>query len=371
MEATGYTPRVWMEVPDLAELVQRPGPFLTVQLATEASVENASQRNEQRWQARREELASSETPKDVLDVVDPLIADAHLRGETLFVVASAEGLHHASHWPGLPFREFSYWQALPVLAPLLDLRQSLPPHVLVVADRSGADITAVGTEVSHRSLDGDLEQGRKVHGGGWSHRRFQERAENAWKRNAKDVADAVSRLARQVDAQLVALTGDVRAVQLLQDALPKEVTALVEVMDGSRSVDGSPGVDSQQLNAALAAISAHDTTALLDKLAEEQGHNGRGAQGAKATAAALAMAQVQVLLVHDDPTDARTAWFGPDPTLVAVTAEELRDLGVDEPQSGRLVDVFIRTALATGAGVRIVPEAGRVQEDVAAILRWA
>jgi hypothetical protein len=33
--------------------------------------------------------------------------------------------------------------------------------------------------------------------------------------------------------------------------------------------------------------------------------------------------------------------------------------------------VFIRTALATGAGVRIVPEAGRVQEDVAAILRWA
>lgn len=121
-----------MEVPDLAELVQRPGPFLTVQLATEASVENASQRNEQRWQARREELASSETPKDVLDAVDPLIADAHLRGETLFVVASAEGLHHASHWPGLPFREFSYWQALPVLAPLLDLRQSLPPHVLVL-----------------------------------------------------------------------------------------------------------------------------------------------------------------------------------------------------------------------------------------------
>jgi peptide subunit release factor 1 (eRF1) len=169
----------------------------------------------------------------------------------------------------------------------------------------------------------------------------------------------------------VALTGDVRAVQLLQAALPKEVTALVQVMAGSRSVDGSPAVDSQQLNAALAAISAHDTTALLDKLAEEQGHNDRGAEGAKATAAALAMAQVQVLLVHDDLTDARTAWFGSDPTLVAVTAEELRDLGVDEPQSGRLVDVFLRSALATGAGVRILPEAGRVREDVAAILRWA
>jgi release factor family 2 len=131
---------------------------------------------------------------------------------------------------------------------------------------------------------------------------------------------------RQVDAELVALTGDVRAVQLLQATLPKEVAALVQVLDGSRSVDGSPGVASQQLNTALAAVSAHDTTVLLDKLAEEQGQNDRGAQGAKATAA-LAMAQVQVLLVHDDPTDARIGWFGSDPTLVALTAEKLRDLG--------------------------------------------
>ncbi len=108
-----------MEAPVLAELVQRPGPFLTVQLATEASVENASQRNQQRWQARREKLSSSETPDDVLDAVDPLIVDAHLHGETLFVVASGEGLHHASHWPGLPFREFGCWQILAVLGPLL------------------------------------------------------------------------------------------------------------------------------------------------------------------------------------------------------------------------------------------------------------
>jgi hypothetical protein len=360
-----------MEAPDLAELVQRPGPFLTVQLATEASIENAAQHNQLRWRARREELASSETPEDVLGAVDPLVADAHLHGETLFVVASGEGVHHASHWPDLPFRDFGCWQTLPVLAPLLQLRQSLPPHVLVVADRSGADITAVGTEVSHHSVDGDLEHGRKVQAGGWSHRRYQERAENVWKRNAKDVADAVSRLVLQVDAKLVALTGDVRAVQLLQAVLPKEVSALVQVLDGSRSVDGSAGVDSQQLNAALAEVSARDTTALLEKLAEEQGQDDRGAEGVRATAAALTMAQVQVLLIHDDPADARTAWFGSDPPLVALAADDLRELGIDEPQSGRLVDVFLRSALGTGAGVRIVSEAGRVREDVAAILRWA
>jgi hypothetical protein len=75
------------------------------------------------------------------------------------VVASGEGVHHASHWPDLPFHEFGCWQTLPVLAPSLQLRQSLPPHVMVVADRSGADVTAVGTEVSHHSVDGDLEKG--------------------------------------------------------------------------------------------------------------------------------------------------------------------------------------------------------------------
>ncbi len=118
-------------------------------------------------------------------------------------------------------------------------------------------------------------------------------------------------------------------------------------------------------------VSARDTTALLEKLAEEQGQDDRGAEGVKATAAALAMAQVQVLLIHDDPADARTAWFGSDPPLVALAADGLRDLGIDEPQSGRLVDVFLRSALGTGAGMRIVPQAGRVREDVAAILRWA
>ncbi len=108
---------------------------------------------------------------------------------------------------------------------------------------------------------------------------------------------------------------------------------------------------------------------MLEKLSEEKGQADQGVVGAKATAAALAMAQVQVLLVHDEPDDSRMAWFGADPTSVALSAEELRDLGVDEPHSGRLVDVFLRSAVGTGAGVRIVPEPDRIHEDVAALLR--
>ena len=34
-----------------------------------------------------------------------------------------------------------------------------------------------------------------------------------------------------------------------------------------------------------------------------------------------------LLLVHDDPEDVRTAWFGPELHQVAVSARELVDLG--------------------------------------------
>jgi hypothetical protein len=45
-------------------------------------------------------------------------------------------------------------------------------------------------------------------------------------------------------------------------------------------------------------------------------------------------------------------------------------MGVDDPQEGRLVDVLIRAAFGTGAGVRIVPAGGPGKDGVGAILRF-
>ena len=372
MEARGDTPKVWVDAPDLAEVVQRDGPFLTVVLATEARVDNASQRSQTRWRARRDELASSGVPEGALAGVDPLIPDAHLAGETLVVVATTEGVAHVSHGDGLPFRELGRWESLPVLAPLLELRQAIPAHVLVVADRRGADLTAVAQRGEvERSVDGDLHHARKVSAGGWSQRRYQERAENVWEHNAKEVAETVIRLAGRVEARLVALAGDVRAVQLLQDALGDQVSAPVQVLDGSRTADGSEGIDPDQLRAALAAVTAADDEAVLEKLDEELGQGDRATQGAAATVDALAAAQVEVLLVHDDLDGHRRAFFGPDPTAVALSTERLHDVGVAHPQPGRLVDVAIRSALGTGAGVRVVARGDRLPDGVAAILRWS
>jgi hypothetical protein len=80
---------------------------------------------------------------------------------------------------------------------------------------------------------------------------------------------------------------------------------------------------------------------------------------------------VGVLLVHDDVDDTRQAWFGPWPEHSALTKQELEDMGVTDTSTARLVDVTIRAAAGTGAGIRIVPSPGGPLEGLGAILRWS
>ena len=374
MERAGLTPQVAPDTSDLADLVKTPGPFLTVHLTTEADIDNAAQRSEQRWRAVRDQAAAQGTSEDVLAAVDPLVADAHLEGRGLAVVATAAGVLHTEHGPSQPGRDLARWAPLPSLLQVVAWRQELPGYVTVLIDRKGADLTGYrreGPDV-HREAGGDDHPIRKPNAGGWSQRRYQERAEHTWERNAADAADQVARLARRVRARLVVAAGDERAVTMLREALPAELIERLEVVSGGRSQDGSePSFEAEAQAAVERAVNA-DTAALLEKFGEERGQGDRAAEGVDATLAALAMAAVDVLLLApDDPDDARTAWFGPDPTQVATRADDLRGLGVDDPAEGRLVDVVVRAALGTGAGIRIVPVEAGLDSGIGAVLRWS
>jgi hypothetical protein len=41
-----------------------------------------------------------------------------------------------------------------------------------------------------------------------------------------------------------------------------------------------------------------------------------------------------------------------------------------ETQQARMVDIAIRAAILTGAGIRIVPATKRLKDGIGAILRW-
>src|SRR4051794_13482651 len=146
MDARGQVPAATPSVADLTPLVEGEGPFLTLQMATEGAVEQASQQNQLRWRGHREALASAGASEKALTHIDGIVPDAHHHGRTLFAVATADELLHLSHWSQRCPSDLARWAPLPSLTPLISLRQASPPYVLVVADRLGADITGVRSE---------------------------------------------------------------------------------------------------------------------------------------------------------------------------------------------------------------------------------
>jgi hypothetical protein len=372
MERSGTTPQVAADTSDLADLVAGEGPFLDVRLTTESGIDNAAQRSEQRWRSVRDIATAQGAPEEVLAGIDPVVPDAHLEGEGLVVVASSAGVLHVEHGPRPPDRDLARWSPLPSLVQVVAWRQESPAYVTVLADRKGADLTAYRREgpAIERTAGGDDYPIRKPNAGGWSQRRYQERAEHTWDQNAADVAEQVVRLAHRVDARVVVAAGDQRAVTLLREALPAELAERLVIASAGRSADGSEGLFEDQARIAVELTVNAETDALLEKFREELAQQDRAVEGPAATVAALSRAAVDVLLVPaDEPDDSRTAWFGPDPTQVALTADDVRALGVDAPVEGRLVDVAVRAALGTGAGIRVVG-AGAV-DGIGAILRWS
>ncbi|HWC09603.1 MAG TPA: Vms1/Ankzf1 family peptidyl-tRNA hydrolase [Acidimicrobiales bacterium] len=372
MERTGVTPPGAVVAPDLAELVAAPGPFVTVYLTTAADIDNAAHRSEQHWKPLRRDLAEAGAPEEALAAIDPLVPDAHLQGQTLAAVASAAGLGHVEHLAEPPARDRASFGPVPALVPILAWRQSQPPHVGVLADRTGADIFLVRHDRPEvrREAGGDDHPLHRAKAGGWSQLRFQHRAENTWERNADDVAAQVTDLFDRSGARLVIVAGEVRAVQLIQEALPDRVAERLEVVDGERSPGGSEEEFGAEVHGRLAGAVARDTLQLVEKFREERGQGDRAADGPEATVAALAQGQVEVLLVHEDPDDERRAWFGPGPTAIGLRPDDLAALGVDRPSEAPLVDVAVRAALATRAGIRVVPAGQAATGGLGAILRW-
>jgi hypothetical protein len=244
------------------------------------------------------------------------------------------------------------------LLPLLAFRQNRPAQVLVVTDRTGAEIvsTMAGGIVSHSVVvEGPDDEIERNAPGGWSQPRYQRRAEDSWRHNAAGVAAATARAVRISQATLLLVIGDVRAVQLLEARLPLAVRRGVTIrhLPGGRRPDGSRIERQALVGKAGRNHGARETASLLDRFTEELGPAGGAVQGAAATLAALAAGRVSTLLVTHDPADERVAWFGPGPTEVYSRPDERA--AADVPiRPGRLADVAVRAALCTDATVRVL-----------------
>jgi hypothetical protein len=370
MERAGPTPAGGIRSDDLVALADRPGPFATVSVGRSGTGA---------WGRRADEVGTTDVlsaltdngaPDSVVARVGDALDSADAHGAV--IVADESGVVLTEELPDPPRHELSRWAALPSITAVIEHRQAEVPSIVVLADRTGADlvVTGQGRDPKSEEVEGDEYPITKSAPGGWSQHRYQQRAEDSWERNADDVAARVDELAMRLSPELVVLGGDLRAVELIRDALPGRLQPITSTIAGGRAADGSAEARDEDIARLVRTTVAQHTVELLRALEQEEGRHARAANGAVETLHALQRSQVDVLLVHDDADDDRTAWFTGEPGIVAVDRDELEAMGSSPVTSARLVDVAVNAALRTGAGVRVVPDAAVLDEGIAAILRW-
>jgi hypothetical protein len=365
-----------MDVSALSKLYGIDGPFTTIYLDTTSDVEDAAARLEIRWKNVLRDLEQAGVDEATRTALTAARGE-HGRGNTRVLVAAHGTVHLAISLPQPPAQEIVTTGNLPVLVPLVDALGLQIPHVVVLADRSGADVLAYtsGPDPDETATVTNTRwPNRKVHAGGWSSRRYDHDVEESWEASARDVAELVGRVARDVDARIVMASGDERALQLIPQHLPTElVDRFVAIGGGGRADDGSADVIAAEVLRVLSDTIAGDTIELLEKFSEERGQNDRAADGPSATLECLRKAQVETLILTDARDTRRTAYVGPEPTHLALSAQELLDLGVEQPWEAPLDEVLVRAALGTGATVRFV--GGGMEQSptdgVGAVLRFA
>ena len=355
-----------VDKPSLRDLLRSPDEVAAVYLGPAPAVANEYQLDwSTRWGPLAEELrnrgADAATVEVLAGAVQPYASSRAARGATE-VVALARGdrLLGVFGAPGATWADGVAVSAPAHVFPLLEWVQQHPPYVDVVIDRAGADIEAfagagaAGVSVTVQGPDDEIE---RTHPGGFLvQRRMERRAEDSWKHNAGAVAERVVAALAQVDARLLVVSGDGRAVQLLLERLPERVVRTVEVrqVHGSRSADGSQHARPALAAAAALESAAHQLDRLLWLFDEERAPGGLAVEGEDLTLDALAAGRVGTLLVVrqvvDDP---RLAWFGHAAGDVAAMSRPTPDW--DTPRRGPLLDVAVRSALLAGAEVRVLP----------------
>ncbi|HEX6248916.1 MAG TPA: Vms1/Ankzf1 family peptidyl-tRNA hydrolase [Nocardioidaceae bacterium] len=342
-------------------------PAAAVYLGAAPDVHNEYQLSwETRWRplaaALREQGADEATVLALEQAVQTPASSRAARGSGHVVGFARNGEAIATvTTPGLAGPDLARFGGPAHVLPLLHWEQEHPPYVLVVIDRTGADLETcigLGNPPQHATVEGPDDEVERNAPGGWeglTQGRYQRRAEDSWAHNAGAVAEAVAAALKRVEAKILVVAGDVRAEQYLMEKLPawvhKDVT--IQHISGSRADDGSQNARATAVAKAVQEAVALQSTALWERFTEERAPHRLGVEGPERTLAALAEGRVHLLLVSAGTDLDDEAWYGAAPTEVHVAGDSGPTWA--DPRSGALADVAIRASVLTGAEVRVIP----------------
>lgn len=366
-----------MQLDIVRPLFDRTGPYLSLHLDVSRATEDARQQLEARWNTARRSLEGEEISAEVLEDIGARLQEpTGLPGEVWrTIVATRDEVlldqFRAGHstWP-----ESVAVGPLPDLAGWLSLTDGQVPLLLVRVDRSGADIEAYVAPsrpvAEERTVEGEDYQLTKIDQGGWAQDKYQQRAENLWEANAKEVADEITSMYRRLRPRLIVLAGDVRARTDLAGLLGDLQGASVQqVESGGRAAGTSDESLWEDVRRLLAELEAHRIDDLLQRIQRGLAVGEGVVHGVDRVADALVKGEVEQLVLSLDDARAVTVSAADHPGLaLPQSALEAGTLPADQ--------VLLAAAALTGAEAVVLPTGVPLPRELTlangtvALLRW-
>lgn len=338
---------------ELAGAVGRP--IATIYLPTPSASEDAAQQFDIRRRNLPTELAEAGASEEIAAVVSDALADRqHADGAAFVLVADAERVLVDRTLDRPVSRSLVHVGPAPALLPALRAEQDDLFHVAVLLDRAGGDVwirSHLGQSDQTAEVDGDDLHLQRSHPGGWSQRRFQQRAENAWEHNAQQVIDELAEMVDLERLDRIVVGGDTRAVGFFTQHLPTASRDRVIVVDGARHADHAAFLDGADTAIRTAAKSEEvdDLRHLREELAVEV------AQEGLEVLSLLSEGRVDKLFVVDDTgqPDRLQVPFTTDPLLAGPMAEAM-----SATQTGPATDLAVMIAQQMGTEIHVLPSHG-------------
>ena len=345
----------------LRDLVRNPGPFASAYLDVSHDTEDATAQLELRRRAVSHELLLLGADGATVDAIDEAIEwhEPAVGPAGLAVIGAGGSVLHTEVLPEPLPAPLVRLAPLPYLVPIVEQARAVVPHVVVVVDRTGADLSAVGASgptVELKEVEGTEHQVHQVGGGGWSHRSIRSRVQEHVRQNLEQVAAEVARLAAEVNARAVIVAGELQARSGLLAVLPESASRIaVELTAGSRAAGSDQERLQPEIEHVLDRIARQDRQSMLDAY-----HGHRGVQGLSAATAALREGNAEAVLIDPAVLCGRTVWLAQEPTQLAATADELRELGWGGADKRPADEVVPAAAVAVAARLGV---AGDVEPD--------
>lgn len=365
-----------LQIPSaITALYDHAGPFATVYLDGSRASESGAHEVELRVRAQCERLTDAGADTDTVAALARAVeAHGDVAGSHGLALVAAHGQVLLDEvLPEPPARELADWSPLPHVTPLLAGTTPQVPHVVVIADHHGADLRVVDAAggVEKITVQGSHQYPMHLTARDeWDERHVQNRTQDSWAMNAREVAGAAGESARGIHAELVVVGGDPRSVGLLRDELAHALgpSVRITVIEDASRAPGAADVEAKVRDAVHNHV-VRQRHEVLEHLQQNLGREKFAVAGVEPVVDALRKSQVDTVVLSDDPSSTLTAWIGPAPLDVATSPEDL--VAVDEPRQVRFDAALIRAVAGSGAQLLVTPNAHRYVEDgIAALLRY-